>query len=1065
MAYDIGPKIGIEGEAAFRKAINDLNTSFKTLGTEMSAVTSAFDKNDKSSKALTAQNGVLNKQIDTQKQKLIQLNSGLAQSTEKYGAADKVTQGWQQAVNKATAELNNMDRELAANNKSIDTQNSNWTKMGKSLDTIGTKMKTVGEGMSSVGQKLSLAVTAPIIGLGVASIKTGMDFESGMSKVKAISGATGDSFQKLNDQALQLGQDTAFSAGQAAEGMQNLASAGFNVEEIMKAMPGMLDLAASGGLDIATASDIASSALRSFGLGADQSGHFADVLAKAAADTNANVTDMGMSLKYAAAPAYALGMSVEEVSAAIGIMADAGIKGEQAGTTLRGSLLALASPSGPAADAMKAIGLEVFDATGKMLPFKDVIGAVTESTKNLTQEEKVNALATIFGREAVSGMMVLIEKGPAKFDKLTKSFKDSDGAAKKMATTMQDNAKSSIEQMMGSLETAAIKIGQAVAPTIRKLAEWVQELANKFSNLSPEMQGTIIKIALAVAVVGPLLVAFGSVVTALGAIATFFGPASIAIGAGGAAAGVATPAVAGLGASFGAALLPLLPFILGIGAVIAAGVLLYNHFKKDAIPTVQLYGKETSDATKKAVGAYMDLDDKATKSLMSLEFSGKAVSKETADALTKNFDDMGTQIKAGMDKHFGDSFKTMQDFFANSSALTTTEEAAALAAMTKNNENQKAGIEEREKAIKLILDTASVEKRALTQDEQIKINNIQANMKTNAVNALSETELESLAILERMKAQTGDVTARQAAEVAQNSIKQKNKAIENANAQYTETIKAIIKQRDETGTISNDQANRLIKDAVRQKNESVAAATEMNNKVVEQAKLQSGAHIKEVDWETGQIKSKWQVMVDTNKAQNEEIKKNVGAKWAEITTQFKSDMNNIGTICSSKWAGIKTQFSSDMNSIGTTFSSKWSSIKTQFGKDMDNIKNIASGAIAAIKGFFTNLHLPSIKIPHIDLPHFSISGSFSLVPPKIPSIGVSWYDKGGVFNSPTVIGVGEKRPEFVGALDDLKDIFREVMGEKKGTPQIIFQGSYSFADKTDIDYFMNKAAVLVKRRT
>src|SRR5665647_299148 len=180
---DIGPRIGIEGEKAFRDAINALNTSFKTLGTEMAAVTSAFDKNDKSSKALTAQNGVLNKQIDTQKDKLVQLNSGLAQATEKYGAADKVTQGWQQQVNKATAELNKMDRALSENTKSIALQDSNWTKMGKSLDSIGTKMKTTGEGLSSVGKSLSMSVTLPIVGAGVAAVKLASDLAESMNKI------------------------------------------------------------------------------------------------------------------------------------------------------------------------------------------------------------------------------------------------------------------------------------------------------------------------------------------------------------------------------------------------------------------------------------------------------------------------------------------------------------------------------------------------------------------------------------------------------------------------------------------------------------------------------------------------------------------------------------------------------------------------------------------------------------------------------------------------------------------------------------------------------------------
>ena len=203
MAYDIGPRIGIEGEKSFRDAINALNTSFKTLGTEMAAVTSQFDKNDKSSKSLTSQNGVLNKQIDLQKQKLTELNSGLAQSITKYGETDKVTQGWQQAVNKATADLNKMDRALVENNKNIALQDSNWTKMGKSLDTIGEKMKTVGEGLKGVGEKLSMRLTAPILAAGVASAKLASDLAENMNKVDVAFGKNSGEVKSWSDTTLK----------------------------------------------------------------------------------------------------------------------------------------------------------------------------------------------------------------------------------------------------------------------------------------------------------------------------------------------------------------------------------------------------------------------------------------------------------------------------------------------------------------------------------------------------------------------------------------------------------------------------------------------------------------------------------------------------------------------------------------------------------------------------------------------------------------------------------------------------------------------------------------------
>lgn len=323
-------------------------------------------------------------------------------------------------------------------------------------------MSAVGKTMQLAGVGMTAAVTTPIIGMGVAAAKIGGDFESQMSRVKAISGATGKSFDLLRQQAVDLGAKTAFSAKESAAGMENLASAGFDATEIMQAMPGLLDLAAVSGGDVALASENAATALRGFGLDASQAGHVADVFAKAAADTNAEVGDMGEAMKYIAPVANSMGLSIEEVSAAIGIMSDAGIKGSQAGTSLRGALSRLAKPTKPMIGVMNDLGLSFYDAEGKMKPLKDQIGMLKDAFKGLTPEQQQNALVTLYGQESLSGMMALIDKGPDKLGSLTKSLKDSDGAADKMARTMQDNMNSSLEQMMGALESAAIVIQRSL---------------------------------------------------------------------------------------------------------------------------------------------------------------------------------------------------------------------------------------------------------------------------------------------------------------------------------------------------------------------------------------------------------------------------------------------------------------------------------------------------------------------------------------------------------------------------------------------------------------------------
>ena len=332
--------------------------------------------------------------------------------------------------------------------------------------SIGNSAK---KGMSIV-TKAFAAGTAAISAGGLAVIKMGSDFEAQMSRVKAISGATQEDFQKLRDQALQLGADTSFSASQAAEGMENLAAAGFSVTETMEAMPGLLDLAAASGEDLSASSDIAASAIRGFGLEASEAAHVADVLAANANMTNSSVAQTGEALKYIAPVARAAGISLEETSAAIGLMANAGIQGSQAGTTLRGALSRLSKPTDDMCQVMDQLGLEFYDSEGKMKSLHDQIQMLQKATKGMTDEQRNNALVTLYGQESLSGMLALINEGPDSLDKLTKSFQECDGIAKETAATMQDNFQGAFEQMTGSLETLAIRLYDSVSEPLKNLA-------------------------------------------------------------------------------------------------------------------------------------------------------------------------------------------------------------------------------------------------------------------------------------------------------------------------------------------------------------------------------------------------------------------------------------------------------------------------------------------------------------------------------------------------------------------------------------------------------------------
>lgn len=355
------------------------------------------------------------------------------------------------------------------------------------LDSSGIE-----KGLSKLGsitakgmKAATVAITgtaAALGGVAAAAIKVGSDFESQMSRVKAISGATGEEFEQLKAQAMQLGADTSFSASQAAEGMENLAAAGFTTSEIMNAMPGLLNLAAASGEDLASSSDIAASTLRGFGLAASDAAHVADVLAANANRTNSSVADTGEAMKYIAPLARAAGLSLEETAAAIGIMANAGVNGSQAGTSLRGALSRLSKPTKDMSEAMDELRISFYDSNGKMKSLTEQVGMLRQATEGMTDEQKNNYLVTLYGQEALSGMLALINEGEGSLGELTNAYKNCDGAAQKAAETMQDNLSGALEQLGGSAQTLGLAFYNSVADNLKNAAKTATESINNITD-------------------------------------------------------------------------------------------------------------------------------------------------------------------------------------------------------------------------------------------------------------------------------------------------------------------------------------------------------------------------------------------------------------------------------------------------------------------------------------------------------------------------------------------------------------------------------------------------------
>lgn len=395
----------------------------------MKKLESSFDSEGKSIKENNEKKKLLNEQIKVQEERVKELNAMLEKSKEVYGENSTQTNKWQQAVNNAETELNNLKKTLSSLPSSLQI-------VGAKMQEVGNKMKSVGASMSQVGSTMTTRVTAPIVAGLTSCIKTTMDFDAEMSKVAAISGATGADFDALRDKAIEMGNSTKFSATESAEAMEYMAMAGWKTEQIMDGLGGVMDLAAASGEDLGTTSDIVTDALTAFGLKAEDSTHFADVLAAASSNANTNVSMLGESFKYAAAPAGSLGYSVEDVALALGLMANSGIKADMAGTSLRNMFQRMAKPTKESEVAMARLGLSLADSEGNMYSFREIMDQLRESfvSINMPLDEYNRALDELDAQLEAGD--ITQKKYDSTLEELNKQAFGAEGAEKARAAAM-----------------------------------------------------------------------------------------------------------------------------------------------------------------------------------------------------------------------------------------------------------------------------------------------------------------------------------------------------------------------------------------------------------------------------------------------------------------------------------------------------------------------------------------------------------------------------------------------------------------------------------------------------
>lgn len=388
--------------------------------------------------------------------------------------------------------------------------------------TIVGHLQSAGKNLETVGSTLTKTVTAPIIGLGGLVVKTSSTFESAMSRVQAVSGASGGELQKLSKKAQELGATTAWSASEVADGMTEMAKAGWSASDIVDGMAGVLNSASASGEDLAQVSTIVADAITGFGLKAKDASRVADLLTQSANAGTIDITDLGESFKYISPIAKTMGFSIEDVTTAISAMSMSGIKGSQAGTALRTMLARMVKPTDDVKSAMDELGIKLTNSDGSFKSLNTIVSEMRGSFSGMTDEQKTYYATVLAGQEGMSGLLSLLSLSQGEYDKLADSMNNCKGVAEDTAKTMLDNFGGQLTILKSSLEGVAIQFGEVLLPIFKNFVDWVQKVVLKLQSMTKEQKEQIVRWALLIGAVGPIIKIFGMLSSTIGKLMSAF---------------------------------------------------------------------------------------------------------------------------------------------------------------------------------------------------------------------------------------------------------------------------------------------------------------------------------------------------------------------------------------------------------------------------------------------------------------------------------------------------------------------------------------------------------------
>ena len=913
-----------------------------------------------------------NTQLLSQKYKTLQQE--IQATKEKLNTLKEASKQADQALKDGTISKDQYDalqREIAETEQSLKSLEQEYKNFGsvqaQQIAAAGEKMKDLGSKMESAGKTLTTHVTLPLAAVGAAGVASFAEVDKTMQLTNKTMGNTAEEAELLNKAMKDAAANSTFGMKDAATATLNFARAGLDAEQAASALAPAMNLAAGEGGDLDTVSAGLVATINGFHGSFEDAGHYADVFAAACNNSALDVDSLSHAMSVAAPIFSSAGYSVNDAALYMGVMANNGIDADKAANSLKTGLARLVSPAKEGAEMMDKLGISVTNSDGTMKSSIQIQKELHDAFGKLSESEQIAAASAIFGKNQMAPWLALINTAPEDVGKLNESLETCAGTTDEMAEAMMSGFGGSLEKLKSSIDVLVTSIGEALAPTIQKVAEFIQGLVDKFNALTPAQQETIVKIGLVVAALGPLLIVVGKVISSIGTIMTW---APKIVSGVQSVIGIGSKLMGGLQALWGVILAnPIVLIVAAIAAAVAAFIYFWNTSEEFRQFWINLW-----EAIKTAVSTVVQA--------IATFFT------QTIPEAFNSFVEFFKGLWEGIKSFFSGIWEGMKEIV--SMAWEGIKNVVQLAIM----------------AIGEFFSTALT---IITLPFQF----IWENCKE--------------IILTAWEAIKGIVTG--ALEAIKTGISTAWEAVKTTTSTVFEAVKTVITTVWTAIKSALDPIINGIKTAVSTAWEAIKTATSTVFNAVKTT-----------------VTTIWNGIKTAVTTVVNGVKTAVSTAWNEVKNITSTVFNAVKTAVSTAWNAIKTTVTTVINSIKSGVSSGLNAVKSTVSSILNGIKstftNVFNGVWSFVQGIVNKLKSIfnfSWSLPHIKLPHFSISGSFSLNPPSIPHISVEWYKKamnnGMILNSPTIFGAsgnhllggGEAGPEAVVGVSSLMDMIQSAV--------------------------------------